>query len=831
MTRAQRTMWIQWALAAAWTLAGTAGAAHGAKSQSATADASKPAKGFHSGPMLKRFLDGPMKGIDEIVFAERIPGRDHWYVTFGNYADHSEYPKNLGWKFQDGVYWGYGEGCRLCRLNLRTGQLQTIIEDPKGGVRDPQVHYDGKKILFAYRKGGTHPYHLYEINVDGSGLRQLTDGPDDDIEPTYCPDGSIVFCSSRCRRFVNCWYTRVASLYRCDGDGRNVRMLSSNNDHDNTPWILPDGRVLYMRWEYVDRSQVHFHHLWTMNPDGTNQQIYFGNEFGNIAMLDAKPIPGTNKVVSIFSPGHGMPEHLGPVTIVDPSRGPDMLTSAKHVSKELEWAAPWKDPWAFSEDSFLVASARGISLMDGQGATELIFELQAKDQPMQCHEPRPVMVRPREVIRPNRVDLTKPTARVVLSNIYEGRNMAGVKPGEIKKLLVLQQVPKPVNFSGGMEPLTIGGSFTLAQIVGTVPVEPDGSAFMELPALRSLFFVALDKNDIAVKRMHSFSILQPGETVGCVGCHEKRSEAPEFVPNQMAFRRPPSPVEPIADVPEVIDFPRDIQPVLDKHCVQCHSPDRYEGRVDLTGDKTAMYTMSYWTMLTRGLVVDGRNQPFGNRPPRSYGSAASRLMKLIDGSHYGAKPSPHEVKLVRLWIETSATYPGTYAALGCGFYPVHAPYGPLVQRCGGCHGREVNDQYGKRTVLDFPRAWGERAEPAANLSRPEKSYVLLAPLAKSAGGLGLCKEPVFKSKDDPLYRATLAAIRDAHARLEAGKRFDMPGFRPNEHYIREMQRFGFLPKNLKPTDPVDCYAVDRAYWDSFYFHPVSTAKAADIDGM
>ena len=181
-----------------------------------------------------------------------------------------------------------------------------------------------EKILFSYRPGGTHTFHLYEIGVDGKNLVQLTDGPDDDIEPTYCPDGSIVFCSSRCRRFVNCWYTRVATLYRCNGDGSNIRCVSSNNDHDNTPWVLPDGRVLYMRWEYVDRSQVHFHHLWTMNPDGTGQTVYFGNMHGGIAMLDAKPIPGTKKVVASFSPGHGRPEHLGHVAIVDPRPAPTL---------------------------------------------------------------------------------------------------------------------------------------------------------------------------------------------------------------------------------------------------------------------------------------------------------------------------------------------------------------------------------------------------------------------------------------------------------------------------------------------------------------------------
>ena len=769
---------------------------------------------FTPGPILQKFLDGPMAEIDEIVFATRVPGRDHWYVTFGNYAGHSDSPaQKLGFKKEDDVYWGYGEGGRLCRMNLRTGELKVILEDMKGGVRDPQLHYEGQKILFSYRKGGTHPFHLYEINVDGTGLTQLTDGPDDDIEPTYCPDGSIMFCSSRCRRFVNCWHSRVATLYRCDADGGNVRILSSNNDHDNTPWVLPDGRILYMRWEYVDRSQVHYHHLWTTNPDGTAQMVYFGNLHGGIAMLDAKPIPGTKKVVASFSPGHGRPEHLGYVTVVDPTMGPDHQPSARQISKRSHW----KDPYALTEECFLVADRRGIHVMDGQGNTELVYQLPEPDRFMECHEPRPLRSRPREMAIPDRTNPKKSTARLVLENIYYGRRTRGLEPGAVKKLLVLQQLPKPVNFSGGMEPLTIGGTFTLAQIVGEVPVYPDGSAFMELPALQSLFFVALDEEDKPVKRMHSFVVLQPGETGNCVGCHEHRVQTPHSIKTDLlALRHPATPVEPITDVPDVFDFPRDIQPILDKHCVECHSPERREGKVDLTGDRTARYSMAYWTMQTRGLVSDGRNQPDSDYEPYRIGSASSRLMTLLDGSHYDAKLSDHEVKMIRLWIETSATYPGTYASLGCGYYPVGLPYGPMLNRCGQCHVREVEDRNGKRKALNFPGGWGSQLEPLANLTRPEKSYLLLAPLAKEAGGMGLCKDAGYANTEDPLYRAILAAIRDAHDRLAEGKRFDMPGFRPNQHYIREMQRFGFLEPNLAPDESIDAYAVDKAYWNSFH---------------
>jgi hypothetical protein len=421
--------------------------------------------------------------------------------------------------------------------------------------------------------------------------------------------------------------------------------------------------------------------------------------------------------------------------------------------------------------------------------------------------------------------LNQSTGRLVLENIYDGRRMKDIAKGSIKKLLVMQQLPKPVNFSGGMEPLTIGGTFTLAQLLGEVPVYPDGSAFMELPALQSLFFVALDAEERPVKRMHSFVTVQPGETTSCVGCHEQRQKAPHprDVPLE-ALQHPPASPTPTAGVPDVLDFPRDIQPILDRHCVKCHCPERFEGHVDLTSDKTSMYTMAYLTMQTRGLVSDGRNRPESNYVPYAIGSSASRLMQFLDGSHYEARPSDLEVKTVRLWIEASACYPGTYASLGCGHYPVFLPYGPLVQRCGSCHVNEVDEPQGKRKNFRFG-SWGADLQPLSNLSRPEKSYLLLAPLAQDAGGLELCKEKIFADTNDPLYQEVLAALRDAHRRLEEGKRFDMPGFRPNEHYIREMQRFGFLPKDLGPTDAIDAYAVDRAYWSSFRHHPPAADRA------
>ena len=803
------------------------------------------------GALLRAALDGPLREVEEIVFAVRRPAPYHYYENFGYYLFPRDlYPLPPPGESSPGPPI-FRDGGRLCRLDLRSGEVTVLLDDPAGGVRDPQVHYSGEKILFSYRRGGQPYYHLYEIGIDGAGLVQLTDGPYDDIEPTYVPDGGIVFCSTRCRRVVGCNPSPVATLFRCEADGSGIRELSPSPFTDNTPWMLPDGRVLYTRWEYVDRNQLSFHHLWTTNPDGTGQMVYYGNQyqgggmphtprFSDVAMLGAKPIPGTRKVVASFSPSHGRAEHLGYVTVIDPGLGPDALDSARRLDNRL-----FRDPYPLSEDFFLVADAAGIWLMDGEGETERIFALPESDRPLECFEPRPLRERPREFALPSRVDISQQTGVLALGDVYHGRNMEGVERGEITELLVMEQLPKPVQFSGGQEPLTIGGTFALHRILGTVPVEPDGSALMELPAGRPLFFAALDRDGLSVKRMQSFLTVQPGETTSCVGCHEPRTETPQVMPSWRAGDRRPTPIEPIAGVPEVFDYPRDIQPILDRHCTECHNADRRDGGIELTGDHTPLYSVSYWTMITEGLISDGRNY-LGDQPPRAVGSSASRLLTLGDGSHHGAAFSPQERTMVRLWIESGATYPGTYAALGTGMATVEFPTETIARRCGACHVREEVAPYHGMSEGDLFQ-FGRREPPQAlvggfhdfnlvirlaylkfgeapphqalcNLTRPEHSRFLQAPLSAEAGGLGLCGE-VFRSRGDADYQEILAAVEDAAARLEEQRRFDVPGFRPSPYYVRQMQNYGILPAGLPPETPLDVYALDRAYWRSLWPDP------------
>ena len=289
------------------------------------------ARGEKPADLRAQFLAGPMRDVEEIVFAARSILHEHWYANIGYWATDRGRPM-------------YGKFGKLCKLNLRSGKLTLLIDDPQGGVRDPAVHYDGKRILFSYRKGGTENYLLYIINSDGTGLRRVTDGKFDDYEPCWLPDGGIAFVTTRARRWVGCWFTQVGNIWRCDADGGQIRPLSANIEQDNTPWVLPDGRILYMRWEYIDRSQVNYHHLWTMYPDGTEQNVFFGNLHPGGVFIDARPIPGSRDVIMIHSPGHGQTEHAGFVARVSPRQGPDELGNLVNISKH----ANYRDPWAFS---------------------------------------------------------------------------------------------------------------------------------------------------------------------------------------------------------------------------------------------------------------------------------------------------------------------------------------------------------------------------------------------------------------------------------------------------------------------------------------------------
>ena len=464
----------------------------------------------------------------------------------------------------------------------------------------------------------------------------------------------------------------------------------------------------------------------------------------------------------------------------------------------------------------------------------------------------------------------------MLTDVYVGRNMSGVKPASIKKLLIMEELPKPVNFhGGGTTPLAHGGSWMFKRILGTVPVEPDGSANFEIPACRSIYFVALDENDLCVKQMRSFVTVQPGEQVSCIGCHENRTVTAQAYPGvRLASQRAPSQIRSFVGIPEILDFPRDIQPILDRHCIRCHDTASRKGGLVLSGDRGPAYSLAYYNLLLHRQIKDHAGlkwegikniggRPGGNDAPYSAFSYAAPLMKHLGKSHHEVELSEAERTTIRLWLDSATPYAGTAAAFGTGqiggwwrnnepiremseAWPSTAPArDAMTRRCATCHENRMPTYVTDHQVATVGGYYDFEGfqRPASrfsrhyifNLTHPEQSLALIATLAKSAGGeaagalppakpvppdWGDAPQPivhpiVFATTADPDYQRILAHLQAATIRLDEIKRFDMPGFRPRYEYLREMKRYGVLPADFDPAvDTCDPYATDRRYWES-----------------
>ncbi len=813
-------------------------------------------------------LRGDMKDVKWIVFSVRQRGRGHFYETAG-YEFFQ--PDNLTYSLAGGM---------LCKMNVHTGEVVVLLKDLAGVIRDPCPSYDAKTILFSYRPGGEKNYHLYEIDADGRNLRQLTDAAFDDIEPIYLPNGEIVFVSTRSGRGVPCWRTCVGTMHRCDADGGNIRMLSNGIEWEGSPQLLPDGRLIYWRWEYINRSATLFHHLWTMNPDGTASMTYYGNHHPGFAMTDAQPIPNSDKVVAIFGADHGRNEREGLLTVVSPANGPDdknaarILVPSGPTDSRREPFQVWRDPYPFSEDCYLACVEDTLYVVNGRGQFEALYtvgdwwaeQMEAVEHKLPygpfVHEPRPLKPRPREPIIADRTDSTRSTGELVLQDVGMGRNLDPGARGRIAELMLIEALPMPLSYSNNKD--TTGADFDIRRILGTVPVEADGSAYIEVPAMRNLVFVGLDERGEEVIRMKSFVNVMPGEVTGCVGCHEHRTQAPHEMPalKLSALRRPASVPEPLKVLPPrgVYHYARDIQPILDKHCASCHNSRTFAG----------------------GLPLDRRSIGVGHHIGRTllHRRYGERLWKVLldhmDGGHHDVQVGAPEREMIRNWAYVQCQDSGTYGSFGMRSQATCFPWmnprndryndrrGPnltfdvtlIEERCDRCH---YPGDRAKAPSKFAGRLWpmADRSGHVWNVHDPDRALLVLAPLAKEAGGLGLCKArpagramrrvprgrrdellknaapaPVFAGKDDPAYLQLLAISRSVSKQMLERRLYPVPDWRPTYHYLREMKHYGALPESFDlERDEVDPFEVDEAYFRLFYPGGRRCHEPGDRPGM
>ncbi len=673
----------------------------------------------------------------------------------------------------------------------------SLYEAPRGIVRDPDVSFDGKKILFSLRRHAGDDYHLYEIDCDGTNLKQLTFGSGvSDIDPIHLPNGQILFTSTREPKYCMCNRHIMGNLFTMDGDGANIQQIGHSTLHEGHSSLLPDGRVIYDRWEYVDRNFGNGQGLWTTNTDGTNPVLYYGNSTDSPgAKLQARAIPGTEQVICTFSSCHDRP--WGALAILDrrlgvEGRPPVLRTWPASAIERVDRGnydtfrgvyPKYQDPYPLSANYFLcsrmtggqhvghhvpmvaVGEEMGIYLLDVFG-NEILLHVEGPG----CYSPRPLAARARPPIIPSRVNLGQTEGYFYVSNVYQGTGMDKIERGAVKQLRVVRSPEKRFwtlpawdgSGTGAQAPGMGWNDFNNKAILGTAPVEADGSAYFAVPADTFVYFQLLDEKGMMVQSMRSGTIARPGEQAGCVGCHEYRLGAAHNT-TPLAMRRGPSKLAPWHGPPRNFSYLVEVQPVFDRSCVACHDFGKEPGKkLNLAGDLNAGFNTSYVEIRRKGYVQVVGAGPAQVLMPMSWGSHLSRLAEILAQGH-GKPEIDRQVKLSRedfdrvvTWIDINAPYYPEYAG---GMYRDN-PYGrcPLddgqVQKLAGLTGVNVA---------------GDMLQ--ASFTRPEISPCLAR----------------IPDKSDPRYKAALAVLQAGQAALARHPRPDMPGFKLDDRIEIEQQ--------------------------------------------
>jgi len=600
-------------------------------------------------------------------------------------------------------------GSALCLLEFDgiEPKITTLLKDKKGVIRDPDVSFDGKRILFAWKKSHLRDdYHLYEMDFETKDVRQLTDGLGyADYEGIYLPDGNILFNSTRCIQTVDCWWTEVSNLFKCDKDGKNIHRISFDQVHTNYPQILSDGRIIYTRWDYNDRGQIYPQPLFQMNPDGTSQTEFYGNNsYFPTTIAHARGIPGTQKVVCIATGHHT--HQRGKLAIIDPAKGrqeasgvqliaPIRETIAEKIDKYGQQGVQFQYPYPLNENEFIVSycpvnsknkrytSPYGVYFTNAKGAIELL----AFDKFNSCNQPVLLRARKKPPARPSIVDYSKTTGTFFVQDVYVGPGLEGIARGTVKEIRVVALdfraagIGKNKNRgqAGGAlvsTPISINnGTWDVKIVLGDAKVYEDGSAFFEVPARTPVYFQALDKNGHVVQTMRSWSTLQPGENFSCVGCHESKDVTPIRGKLTEAMKAGPQKLTEFYGPARGFSFSKEIQPILDKHCIKCHNGQ------ELTADKKEVFSLlenenidekakrtwsdSYLALTNHGepndIVnwVDVQSGP-SILKPYTAGAAKSKLIEMLKNRHGNVKLSSEELEKIACWIDLLVPYCGDY---------------------------------------------------------------------------------------------------------------------------------------------------------------------------
>ena len=695
---------------------------------------------------------------------------------------------------------GLSKGGGLYTLALGDGSLIRLVDASEGIILDCQVSYDGKQIMFSWKRTMELPFEIWRINVDGTGLEKIIADASNNMNACWLPDGGIAFMSDRKPAFAYCWTSTSPVLYRADGNGKNITKLSANYLTDFTPSVMTDGRIMFSRWEYVDRPAIPIQSLWAINPDGTSLAGVFGNRtISPATFMEGRDIPG--------KPGHVlcvMTSHNGPcrgaIGLLDLTKGGNAQEAIRNLTPEIrvrpvnegdgnDVVGPYESPFPLDTTFFLVSRKGTVLLRDYDGTVDV--PLCAPKGGLGFYSPQPLRARAMpQSPRPHRVDPTAaPWADVVMHDVRIGLGDA-VKPGEIKRLAIVQEMEKDIRsdvsqrqFGFQFPVVSCGATYAPKRVWGFATVEADGSAHFKAPANVPIYFLPLDAEGRAVQRMRTFTHFMPGEQQSCIGCHADRNYvSPTQVTREGRSIAAARPAETLAP-PEWgntdgFSFMRVVQPVLNKHCVTCHSGDTPKAKLDLSGDRTDYFNVAYESLARQGTQAEHGNDvwggmaQFGKNPytswipsynscesnildiePKAWGSPASKLADVVISGHPNAE-GKNRIQLtfnerfkILMWIDLNVPFYGTSQSLqhdlrGCR---------KIEPRNLAATLKEISERRG----FELPQTFYVR------LDNPERNPFLAVPLAKGQ----------FTSKDDPDYKRILDCFNGVQDLLD--KRIDV----------------------------------------------------------
>ncbi|MDR2115894.1 MAG: hypothetical protein LBP87_05895, partial [Planctomycetaceae bacterium] len=584
---------------------------------------------------------------------------------------------------------GYENALAVVNPQNPQGDAKTIIENPNGSfVGDVNLHWNADKILVT-ALAGDKTWQVFELNLDDSNassepakLRQITPsiGNDvDNVEGCYVPDGSTIFISTANMMGVPCidGSSQVGNIYRLETDGKTIRQLTFEQDQDWCPVLLPNGRILYLRWEYIDTPHYFTRLLFHMNPDGTNQVEFYGsNSFWPNSMFYARPIPGSSTKFATIVSGHHGTARAGELVLFDITKGRQEADGA--IQQIPGYGKPVQpiimdqlvdDSWpkflfpAPLDENYCIVSAKWTPNSPWALYLADTFDniLKIREEPgYGLYEPTPIIKRPQPPIQPNRVDRTSKESNVFVTDVYFGNGIKDVPKGTVKKFRIFSY-----NYGyrgiGSHDYFGMESCWDARRILGEVPVYEDGSASFIIPPNTPLAIQPLDEKGRALQLMRTWFVGMPGENQSCTGCHESQNIV---TPNKrtVAMGKAPTPIVPFFGPERPFSFQYEIQPVLDRYCVGCH--DGSENKTDRPNfaDKSPGhrgFSKSYHAL-----------HPYVRRPgpegdyhllqPLEFHASSSELFQILEKGHHGTVVDADSMRRLYAWADLNVPYHGTW---------------------------------------------------------------------------------------------------------------------------------------------------------------------------